>query len=204
VPGDSTEFLADTLSEVGADSTHTQRFLSEVEEQRVRMAADARRAMELIDAEEPLGADLRAAGSRALWRLDPREGPYPEALPILITHLERGGYPDLTTNRIGRALGVRAAVVYWDRLKAIWLNPRNPAEEEAAALALSGCAGAAQLEDLIDFVNMSERGSSRIYFLRPMRRIGRKRVQDLLEQLGTDPVLGSEATRILKGRSPND
>lgn len=196
--------LAGTLNEVGADSTHTQRFLAEVEARRVRAAAEARRAMEHLNDGEPMDTELRAAGFKSVWRLDPREGPYLEALPILVAHLERGGYPDLTTNRIGQALHVKAAVVYWDRLKAIWLNPRNPAEEEAAAIAMSGCAGGAQLDDLISFVNMNDRGESRIWFLRPVRRIGRKRVQDLLERLQTDPVLGVEATRILKGRSPND
>lgn len=156
-------------------------------------------------AEKPLTDDLHAAGVEvdSVWDLGPDQCRYPEALPVLIDHLERGGYPDLTTNRIGQALHVRQAVVYWDRLRAIYLNPRNPAEEEAAAIALSGSAGAAQLDDLISFVNMGERGDSRIYFLRSIRRIGRKRVQDLFERLRTDPVLGVEATRILQGRSLN-
>lgn len=40
---------------------------------------------------------------------------------------------------LGRALAVKPTVAYWDRLKALYLAPRNPGEEDGAALALAAC-----------------------------------------------------------------
>lgn len=184
------------LGEMWADDEEYQRRLAEEDIRLALMEAEVTRA------EQPLTDDLHAAGVdvESVWDL---EWPYPEALPVLVEHLERGGYPEVTMNTIGNALAVRAAVVYWDRLRACYLAADDPDQADAAALALSGCAGRAQLDDLIEFVGLEERGESRIFFLRPTRRLGRQNVQGLLESLRTDPVLGQEATAILKGRSSN-
>jgi hypothetical protein len=176
------------------------------EYQRIQAEEDIRLALmkaEITRAEQPLTDDLHAAGIdvKSVWRL---KWPYPEALPVLVKHLERGGYPEVTMSRIGNALAVKPAVAYWDRLRACYLAADDPDQANAAAIALSECATSAQLDDLIGFLDLEERGQSRIFFLRPIRRLGRKKVQGLLESLQSDPVLGAEATAILKGRSPND
>jgi len=62
-----------------------------------------------------------------------RSEPYPEALPVLIDHLERGGYPDRVMDSLARALAVKPAVSYWDRLKARYLLAGGPQERDGVA-----------------------------------------------------------------------
>src|SRR5262249_10106439 len=54
------------------------------------------RAQVLSEAEQPIVEDLRRAALRvdSVWDLVNTAEPYPRALPILLNHLERGGYPD--------------------------------------------------------------------------------------------------------------
>lgn len=169
-------------------------------------AEDDELEAEFARVEEPLTADLRAAGLDvdSVWDLGKHQvWPYPQAVPVLMDHLERGGYPDLTTDRIGQALAIKEAVAYWDRLKDLYLGAPSEAQADAAAIAMSGCATSAQLEDLIRFLDLEERGGSRIFFLRPIRRLGREHGRAIIEGLRNHPVLGTEATAISKGRSRN-
>jgi hypothetical protein len=83
-------------------------------------------------------------------------------------HLERGGYPEVVMEGLGRALAVKPSVAFWDRLKARWLHARHPGEEDGAAVALAACATRKQLDDLIEFVSAEDRGESRLFFVRSM------------------------------------
>lgn len=165
-------------------------------------AAREERARMLAEAEAPIVRDLRAAGFRvdSVWDLGNTGEPYREALPVLMDHLERGGYPDRVMESLGRALAVKPSVVYWDRLKARYLDPRGSGEEEGAAIALAAAATKRQLPDLIGFVEDEQRGDVRIYFLRPIKRLGGEEGLQLLERLRDDPVLGREATALLRKR----
>jgi len=177
-----------------------QRGLAETE-----AIADAQ-AEVLTRAERPLTQALHDAGvdAESVWQVWPKMDGYSLALPVLVEHLERGGYPDLTTNALGQALAGRAAEPYWSRLKAIYLAPRSQAEEEAAAIALSGAAGPKQFDELVELVMMEDRGVWRVYFLRPINRIGRERGRAVIAGLVNHPVLGVEATAISKGCGRND
>jgi hypothetical protein len=184
--------------ELEADSDHQAR----VE------AADAERearASLLRAAETPIVADLNAVGVSvsSVWDLVNTSVPYPNALPILLAHLERGGYPDRVMESLGRALAVQPAVDWWDDLKRLYLSARGPGEEDGTAVALAACATKAQLDDLIDLLDVDERGDSRIYFVRPIKRLGGERGRALLESLRDDPTLGREATAALLGTSRN-
>ena len=112
-------------------------------------------------------------------------------------HLESGGYPDRVMEGLGRALGVQPAVAFWDRLKTLYLGSRNPGEEDGTAVALAACATKEHLDDLIDFLSIEERGESRIYFLRPIRRLGGDRGRNVLESLRDDETFGREAIALL-------
>jgi hypothetical protein len=135
-----------------------------------------RRAMaeRLREAERPIVDDLNAAGVsvESVWDFVNTSDPYPDALPVLLNHLERGGYPDRVMESLGRALAVKPSVVWWDRLEARYLAPRNAGEEDGTAVALAACAMKVQLSDLAAFLSVAERGESRIYFLRPIKRLG--------------------------------
>ncbi|GAB3595613.1 hypothetical protein [Microbacterium tumbae] len=175
------------------------------EYQRKVQAAEAERqarAQVLREAEQPIVADLRAAGVEvnSVWDLVNTSDPYPAALPILVDHLELGSYPERVMESLGRALAVKPAVAFWERLKARWLDARNPGEEDGAAVALAACATQAQLDDLIGFLAVEERGQSRIYFIRPILKVGGDRGREVVNALRDDPVLGKEATALLKRR----
>lgn len=174
----------------------------EYQQQKAAYEAGVReRANVLRTAEQPIVAALRLAGVdvSSVWDLVNTSVPYPQALPVLMDHLERGGYPDRVMESLGRALAVKPSVAYWDRLKARYLAPRGPGEEDGAAVALAAAATAAQLDDLIGFLGVIDRGESRIYFVRPILRVGGSRGRQVVEELRTDPVFGKEAAALLAG-----
>jgi hypothetical protein len=158
------------------------------------------RARNLREAEQPVVAALRKVGVSvaSVWDLVNTAVPYPAALPVLLDHLERGGYPDRVMESLGRALAVKPAVVFWDRLKARYLAPRSAGEEDGTAVALAACATEAQLDDLIRLLSIPERGESRIYFIHPILRIGGQRGRELIESLKADTTFGKEARALLK------
>lgn len=156
------------------------------------------RTSALRAAEQPIVADLLDVGVpvESVWDLVNTAAPYPAALPVLVEHLERGGYPDRVMESLGRALAVQPAVAFWDRLKARYMAARGAGEQEGTAVALAACATQAQLEDLIEFLSMDKRGQSRIYFIRPILKVGQERGRKVVEALRSDPVLGKEATAL--------
>lgn len=160
------------------------------------------RAEVLRHAEQPIVADLCAAGVQieSVWDLVNTSEPYPSALPVLMEHLERGGYPERVMESLGRALAVKPSVAFWERLKARWLGARDAREEDGAAVAPAACATQAQLDDLIGFLSVAERGQSRIYFIRPILKVGGDRGREVVEALRDDPVFGKEAIALLKRR----
>ena len=129
--------------------------------------------------------------------------PYPDALPIVMAHLERGGYPEHVMESLGRAFGAKDGVVWWDDLKRLYLSARGPGEEDGIAVALSECATKAQLDDLIAFLGVEERGESRVFFVRPIKRLGGERGREILESLRDHPMLGREVAAVLAGKSHN-
>lgn len=173
------------------------------EYQRKNAAFDAEmqaREAVLRTAEQPIVAALRGVGSQvdSVWDLVNTSEPYPLALPVLVEHLEIGGYPDRVMESLGRAMAVKPAVVYWSRLKALYLAPRSPGEEDGVAVALAATATEAQVDDLIAFLSLSERGESRIYFLRPILRVGGRRGREVVSSLRSDSVFGKEARALLR------
>ncbi len=186
---------AELMAELAADPEHQ----AGVREDEMRRQAQG---VELREAERPIVADLQTAGVyvESVWDLVNTSRPYPEALPVLLEHLERGGYPDRVMESLGRALAVKPSVTLWDRLKALYLSARNPGEEDGVAVALAACATKSELQDLIAFLSMAERGESRIYFLRPIKRLGGDRGRQLLERLRDDPTFGPEAAALLRKR----
>lgn len=160
------------------------------------------RVTALRDAEQPIVFDLRAAGVQvnSVWDLVNTSDAYAGALPVLLDHLERGGYPERVMESLGRALAVKPSVAFWERLKVRWLEARDAGEEDGAAVALAACATQTQLDDLIDFLSVEVRGQSRIYFIRPILNVGGDRGREVVEGLRADPAFGDEATALFKSR----
>lgn len=183
----------------------TSRLENDPEYQRMVQAAEAERQQrerQLDEAEQPVVADLQAVGVQvdSVWDLVNTSEPYPAALPVLMEHLERGGYPEVVMEGLGRALAVKPSVVFWERLKTRWLQARDEGERDGAAVALAACATKKQLDDLIEFLSVEEGGESRLFFIRSITRVGGDRGYEVLESLRDDPVLGQAATARLKRR----
>lgn len=152
-------------------------------------------------AERPIVADLRAAGFDvdSVWDLGNRSGNAdPAALPVLWSHMEKGGYPDRAMESLGSSMAIKEAVTYWHGLKRIYLSAQGPGEEEGAAEALAACATKAQFEDLVSLASDAQRGDARIHFLRPIKRLGRERGRPILEALRDDPALAAEVATLLR------
>lgn len=151
------------------------------------------------EAERPIIEELDRAGIKvaSVWDLVNTDEPYPAALPVLLDHLERGGYPDRVMEGLGRALAVKPAVSFWNRMKDAYLTAQGPEEREGIAVALAASATEAQLDDLIRLLSVEGAGTSRIFFLRPVGQLGGERGRMVLESLTSDPTFGPEATALL-------
>jgi hypothetical protein len=163
------------------------------------------RVQALRTSEQPIVQDLRRVGVEvtSVWDLVNSPQPYPAALPVLLEHLERGGYPDRVMASLGRALAVKPAVAIWNRLHELYLRSTGPEEEDALAAALAAAASRPQVEELVALLGERSRGASRIHFLTPILRLGGERGQELVASLRADPVFGREATALLRGREPH-
>lgn len=161
------------------------------------------RREELRRAERVIVADLHAVGVevQSVWDLVNTSQPYPLALPVLLDHLQRGGYPDRVMESLGRAVAVKPAVSFWGTLRGLYLKAEGRGEEEGLAVALAASATAEHLDALIALLDETSRGSTRIHFLRPIKRVGGKRGLELLTSLQDDPLFGKEASALLKRRS---
>lgn len=187
---------AEFMAELAADAEYQAR---------VREEEMKREALEdvLREAESPIISDLQRVGIQvsSVWDLVNTSEPYPDALPVLLEHLERGGYPERVMEGLGSALAVKPSVIWWDRLKSLYLSARDPGEETGTAVALAACATKAQLDDLISFLQVEERGDSRILFLHRIKRLGGDAGRQVIEGLRDDPTFGREATALLRRRA---
>ena len=177
------------------------------EYQRKMQAAEAERqarAEEFRRAEQPIVSDLRAAGLEvdSVWDLVNTAVPYPAALPVLLKHLQLGGYPGRVMESLGRALAVKPAVHFWDTLRELYLKAHGRGEEEGLAVALAASATSEQLDALIDLVGDDSLSDLRIHFLGAIKRVGGPRGRAVLESLESDPMFGKEARALLKSRAP--
>lgn len=191
----------DLMAELEADPEFVAR----------RKAADAERAAQAAAREQacgPVVADLRSKGVQveSLWDLYKQPESYPQAIPVLLAHLQRD-YPERTLEDIGHALPFKPDAVWWGEFKALYLRTHSDAVRDRLAAAMSQCAVRKHYDDLLTFVENEDLGESRIYFLRPINRIGNRlqagQGRDVIEQLADHPFLGIESTRILQGRSRN-
>ncbi len=156
----------------------------------------------LRHAEQPIVEDLRQAGHdvSSVWDLVNTSTPYPKALPILLEHLSRRGYPDRVMESLGRALAVRPASPAWEAMRDLYLRAEGPGEEEGLAVALAASATPEHVASLVALLNEETRGQSRIHFLRAIKRLGGEQGALVLESRRGDPMFGKEATALLKVR----
>lgn len=167
------------------------------------------RREELERAERPLVTELRAAGVPvdSAWDLYKHAELGETAYPLLVKHL-RLAYPDRILNGIARGFTKDVARKHWQELLSIYLAEDRPEARDGLAATLSGCAVRAHYPDLVAILEKEALGETRIYFLRPVNRIGNRMSagagRKVVERFADDPQLGTEASRILQGRGRND
>lgn len=179
-----------------------------------------RKAVEWRKAEQPLVKELQAAGfdvesawdlfnRKEPWNKKERIQPYPEALPILLKHLERP-YPDRVREGIARTLAVGRAgweasgVDFrhsWETLTRLYRR------EEAGTDAKNGLAVAISVvaesdddlfDEVIDLVKDVNQGESRVLLLSALERSSDLRARAALMELGSDPQLSKEVQAIFR------
>ena len=196
-PKTATEVIVEREERLRTDSEYRSRVEAVEAERRNRVQA-------LREAEQPIVVDLGGVGCRvdSVWDLVNTSDPYPQALPVLLDHLRRGGYPDRVMESLGRALAVKPSVAYWDTLRGLYLSAQGPGEETGLAVALAACATTDHFDDLVALLREESRGSTRILFLRPIRRLRRRQGLEIIESLVDDPLFGREARARLPRRKP--
>lgn len=169
----------------------------------------AERTRQARVAEQPILRDLASFGIDvdSVWSLYQIPDAVPKAIPVLLSHLVRD-YPDRVLEGIGSALYDKSARAHWAELKTLYTQTDNDVVRDRLAAVMSGCAIKTHYEDLLSFVRDDALGETRIYFLRPINRIGNRispgTGRAVISSLANDAVMGKEARAILAGRGPND
>lgn len=200
-----------TAAEVMAEK---QRRLREDPQYRAQFeqveAEQAERADRLRQAERPLVEELRSVGCEleTVWDLHklPDEA-RARAVPVLLKHL-RHDYPDNVLMGIGVGLNFPGIRRWWSDLATLYRATDTEVVRDRLAAVLSTQAVRKHYDDLLAFVADEHLGTSRVYFLRPINRIGNRmnagQGRAVIEALANDPTFVKEATAILKGCSSNE
>ena len=196
------EVIAEREERLRTDPAYAAQVKAVEDEHAAVVAADRR-------AERPILEDLAKLGISldTVWNLYKVPELREQALPVLLRHLVLD-YPDRVLEGIGQGLADKSARPWWAELKATYLVPQREVVRDRLAGALAECAIREHYDDLLSFVANPLLGGSRIYFLRPINRIGNRispgQGRRVIERLAQDPVLGREASAILKGLGRNE
>jgi hypothetical protein len=183
---------AELMARLSAD----QEFVAKqerVEEERQARANEWRRA------EAPLVGALNAAGFAvgSAWDLVNTSAPYPDALPILVDHLQRP-YPGRVREGIARALAVPQSKFAWNILTSLYRNETMKDAKDGLAVAIAAAADDDVIEDVIGLVRDMRHGASRLLLLDALERSADPRARAALMELGTDPELKKEIQIVLQ------
>jgi hypothetical protein len=198
-----------TLAEHDAMLKATGQYDAMVEKNRQQEQERQERVGEWREAEQPLVAELRAAGFavESAWDLFNRKEPwntaedphpYTEALPILLEHLKRP-YPDRVREGVARALAVPGIRFGWETL--VWLYRQEPFGTDAKsglAVAIGATADDEVMGEVIALLNDSRHGPSRVLLLSALGRSSLPSAREALVALESDPQLAREVEVLLR------
>jgi hypothetical protein len=166
--------------------------------QRRHEAELERKEAEWREAEAPLVDELRKAGYEvgSVWDLVNTSAPYPDAIPILLAHLQRP-YPDRVREGIARALAVPDARYAWGDLALLYRNePPDTDAKHGLAVALAATADDSVIQDLIELAQDRKHGESRNLLLDALARSCSQEARRALDEWGEDPQVEKELERI--------
>jgi HEAT repeat protein len=190
---------AEVMAELAADPQFRAR-------QRDQEEALNKKVLEWRKSERPLIRDLRQVGLSvgSVWDLVNTTTPYPQAIPILLTHLTLP-YPQRVREGIARALAVPESKIGWNVLLDLFRS--EPDETTVGVKWALGCVLAASadidvLDDLIAVVNERRHGLNRAALLPALMRLPDPRAKATLASLREDPQLSDEVRRLTRRRVP--
>lgn len=111
-------------------------------------------------------------------------------------------YPDAVREGIARALAVPEARFAWAQLLKMYVNEDQPRTKSGLALALANVADEEIMDHVIGLIRDPRHGESRIFMLRALLRSRKQTARDALDDAEADPVLGREASTLLKRLHP--
>lgn len=175
----------------------------EAMKERSRQEDEARQTQvdEWRRAEAPLVEDLNAGGFavKSVWDLVNTSEPYPDALPILLDHLQRS-YPSRVREGIARAMATPKARFAWDILTRSYREETATDAKDGLAVAVAAAADDDVIGDVISLARDRSLGPSRLLLLRVLERSGDSSATATLMDLATDPDLEKEIRVILRRR----
>jgi hypothetical protein len=163
------------------------------EEERQKCVAEWRQA------ETPLVSELGEAGFvvRSVWDLVNTSRPYPQAVPILLKHLQRP-YPPTVREGIARALAVPDAKLGRPLLLSLYREEQEPRAKDGLAVAIAATTDESVVADVISLARDVQNGPSRLLLLRALERSTDPRTRIALKELESDPELTKEVRVILR------
>ncbi len=199
----------ETLMKLKPGKTTAEELIAELRSDPVWLAAREdeererqRKQADWREAEAPLVDELHMAGFEvdSAWGLVNRSTPYPEALPILLEHLERA-YPDRVREGIARALAVRDAKFGWETLTRLYRQEVAGTDaKDGLAAAIAAVADDEVIDQVIGLARDATHGDSRLLLLRALARSKDPQARGALEEFAEDPALTGEGQRLLSGR----
>jgi len=147
-----------------------------------------------LEAEErPLVEDLRAAGwpVQSVWDLVEEATPYPEAIPVLLSHLKKP-YSDAIRDGIARALAVPDASIGWSTLRSEYEAAPNGRVKMGLAAALAAASTDEVMSELLALINDPTNNDSNILLLHGLKRSRSSQAVRALSTLAKNPHFSKE------------
>jgi hypothetical protein len=148
---------------------------------------------------EPLVGELRALGLKiqTLGGLQGRQSDLKVAFPVLLEHLKKPYSADALFS-IGHLFDTKEARPHWDAIVSLYLNTTDDPDSKRdpwrsrLAVAIAEMATKSDLPLIEQMIRDPKLGRGRIFFIRPMIRLGRDKGWAVLQSLADDPALCKE------------
>jgi hypothetical protein len=144
--------------------------------------------------------ELRRVGVdvESVWDLVNTAEPYPDALPVLLSHLQ-SDYPAPVKDGIARALAVPETRVHgWKLITNAYVEETDERVKQGLACAVAAAADDSVLSKIIQLAHDPRNGPSRVLLLNALRRSKDPRAFAALTALKSDPELAKEIQHILR------
>lgn len=162
------------------------------EQERLRLE----KAKVLMEAEVPLVEALKRVGCivKSSWDLVNTKAKYPEAIPVLLEHLQKD-YPVEIRAGIARALAVPEARIGRDIIVEQYRklpDTKKQGLKQGLAAAVVGTTTESDIDEVIDLIEDPAHGDSRGLLLLALKRSKTEAARQEIEKLRHDPLFAAE------------